>query len=82
MARFSSVDNNLYTLEKGVQMKYIEKIQKLMDSNITSYKIAKNIGVPVQTIDRYRNGSLVENMKLGIAEKLIDYIESLESGHK
>lgn len=57
----------------GVKMKYTEVIQNLIDSDITSYQIAKYIGVPVQTIDRYRNGSKIENMRLGIAEKLIEY---------
>ena len=58
-------------------MTYTEIIKSVIDSNITSYQIAKAINVPVQTIDRYRNGSLIENMKLGIAEKIVKYWEEL-----
>lgn len=58
-------------------MTYTEIVKEVIDSDVTSYQIAKSIGVPVQTIDRYRNGSLIENMKLGIAEKIVKYWEEL-----
>ena len=54
-------------------MTYTEMIQQILESEETSYSIAKAIGVPVQTIDRYRNGSKIDNMKLYIAEKLVAY---------
>ena len=54
-------------------MTYTEIIQQILESNETSYSIAKAIDVPVQTIDRYRNGSKIDNMKLYIAEKLVTY---------
>lgn len=54
-------------------MTYTEIIKKILESEETSYSIAKAIGVPVQTIDRYRNGSKIDNMKLYIAEKLVTY---------
>ncbi len=58
-------------------MRYTKKIKEIIESEKTSYQIAKAINVPVQTIDRYRNGSLIENMKLGMAEKLVEYWEEL-----
>lgn len=54
-------------------MTYTEIIKKILESEETSYSIAKAIEVPVQTIDRYRNGSQIDNMKLYIAEKLVAY---------
>lgn len=49
-------------------MTYTEIIESVLNSDQTSYSIAKAIGVPVQTIDRYRNGSKIDNMKLYIAD--------------
>lgn len=54
-------------------MTYTEIIESVLNSDQTSYSIAKAISVPVQTIDRYRNGSKIDNMKLYIAEKLVAY---------
>ncbi|RLK63134.1 hypothetical protein D3H64_05950 [Atopobacter sp. AH10] len=54
-------------------MTYTEIIASVLNSDQTSYSIAKAIGVPVQTIDRYRNGSNIDNMKLYIAEKIVSY---------
>lgn len=52
-------------------MKLSEKIQKLLDSSITSYRISKITGVTVSSIGAMRRGERkVENMQLGIAEKL------------
>ncbi|CAJ1188680.1 hypothetical protein FD33_GL000002 [Companilactobacillus paralimentarius DSM 13238 = JCM 10415] len=52
-------------------MKLSEKIQKILDSSITSYRISKITGVTVSSIGAMRRGERkVENMQLGIAEKL------------
>lgn len=52
-------------------MKLSEKIQKILDSSITSYRIGKITGVTVSSIGAMRRGERkVENMQLGIAEKL------------
>ncbi|WP_018659599.1 hypothetical protein [Allofustis seminis] len=57
----------------SVQVKDIEML--LLESDITSYKIHKETGIPHQTIDNYRtNGCLIENMRLHIALRLQDYI--------
>lgn len=52
-------------------MKLSEKIQKILDSSITSYRVSKITGVAVSSIGAMRRGERkVENMQLGIAEKL------------
>lgn len=52
-------------------MKLSEKIQKILDSSITSYRVSKITGVTVSSIGAMRRGERkVENMQLGIAEKL------------
>ena len=52
-------------------MKLSEKIQKILNSSITSYRIGKITGVTVSSIGAMRRGERkVENLQLGIAEKL------------
>lgn len=52
-------------------MKLSEKIQEILDSSITSYRISKMSGVTESSIGAMRRGERkVENMQLGIAEKL------------
>lgn len=53
---------------------YSEIIKKLLDSDLTSYRIAKDCGLSPQFIDNYRTGkSKIENMALGKAQLLVDY---------
>lgn len=55
-------------------MSLIDKIQELFESDITSYRIAKDCGTSPQYIDNYRSGKTkIENMALGKAEALINY---------
>ena len=52
-------------------MKLSEKIQKILDSSITSYRVSKITGVTVSSIGAMRRGERkVENLQLGVAEKL------------
>lgn len=52
-------------------MKLSEKIQKILDSSITSYRISKITGVTVSSLGAMRRGERkIENMQLGVAEKL------------
>lgn len=52
-------------------MKLSEKIQKILDSSITSYRVSKITGVTVSSIGAMRRGERkVKNLQLGIAEKL------------
>lgn len=50
------------------------KIEKILNSNETSYRIAKETGIAVQIIDRYRKEeSKIENMTLKNAEKILKF---------
>lgn len=50
-----------------------KEIEELLNSDLTSYKIAKETGITVQQIDRYRKSSKVGNITLDNAIKLYDY---------
>ena len=52
-----------------------EKLRVLLDSQMTSYEIAKRSGIRVSMVDRYRKGeSLIENITLKTAKKLLKII--------
>lgn len=51
----------------------IEGIQWVLD-NCSSYQVAKALGVPNRTVNRYQNGTTpLSNMTLGTAKKLYEY---------
>ena len=51
-----------------------KKIQKLLESDISAYKIAKDTGVTQSKISGLRSGTIkIENITLAIAEKLALY---------
>lgn len=55
--------------------KIIKEIEDLLNSDLTSYKIAMGSGVANSIIQNYRNRKRkVENMTLKTALKLYDYI--------
>lgn len=59
-----------------------EKIKQLFDSEITSYQISKATGIATQSLDNYRiYDSKIENMRLGIANKLCKYYDSIKKEH-
>lgn len=55
-----------------------KEIEALLNSDLTSYKIAKETGITVQQIDRYRKNNKVGNITLDNALKLYNYMERLE----
>lgn len=56
-----------------------EKIQKLLDSDVTGYKISQATGIHTSLISNYRSKQLkLENMSLGIAFKFMSYINNEE----
>lgn len=58
--------------------KLIKEIEDLLNSEISSYKIAKDSGVTYSLLSDYRNGKRkLENMTLQVAKKLIKYSEEL-----
>lgn len=54
-----------------------KEIEELLKSDLTSYKIAKETGITVQQIDRYRKNNKVGNITLDNALKLYEYKERL-----
>lgn len=59
-----------------------EKIKQLFDSEITSYQISKATGIATQSLDNYRlYDSKIENMRIGIANKLCEYYDSIKKEH-
>lgn len=55
-----------------------KKIQKLLESDISAYKIAKDTGVTQSKISCLRSGTIkIENITLAIAEKLALYYDEL-----
>lgn len=59
-------------------MKLIDKVKKLLDSDITSYRISKETGVSVASIGATRRGERkVDNMRLKTAEKLGEFWDKL-----
>lgn len=50
-----------------------KEIEELLNSDLTSYKIAKETGITVQQIDRYRKSSKVGNITLDNAIKLYNF---------
>ena len=50
-----------------------KEIEELLKSDLTSYKIAKETGITVQQIDRYRKTGKVGNITLDNAIKLYNY---------
>ena len=55
-----------------------KEIEELLNSDLTSYKIAKETGITVQQIDRYRKNNKVGNITLDNALKLYNCKERLE----
>ena len=55
-----------------------KEIEELLNSDLTSYKIAKETGITVQQIDRYRKNNKVGNITLDNALKLYNYKERLD----
>ena len=59
------------------QMELSEKIQRLLESNQTSYSINKYSGVPTGNIDLLRKGERkIKNLHLGVAERLGKYYDN------
>lgn len=52
-------------------------IEELLKSDLTSYKIAKDTGISVQQVDRYRKSMKVGNITLANALKLYNYYKKI-----
>jgi len=55
--------------------KVVKAIKRVLDTR-TSYEVAKALGVPNRTINRYQNGTTpLENMTIATARKIYEYYE-------
>ena len=60
--------------------KLIKEIEELLNSEISSFKIAKDFGATYSLLSDYRNGiRKIENMALQVAKKLIRYLKELKN---
>jgi len=60
-------------------MELHDKIKKLLDSDISAYKIAKDTGIPQPNITNLRNGKReIANLSLRVAEIIGKYYDSLK----
>ncbi|EGO8594491.1 TPA: XRE family transcriptional regulator [Enterococcus faecalis] len=64
-------------------MTYTEKIERLIEMDLTSYRIAKETGISTQYIDKIRSGkTAIENIGLGKAEALVKYFDELSEENR
>ena len=57
----------------------VNKIQEILDINVTSYRISKITGITELVLSKYRKGTYnVKNMSLETADKLISNIFEIE----
>ena len=57
----------------------VVEVKKILDSSMTSYEMSKLTGVTITALDKYRSGkSLVENMTLKTAEKILSVFEEIK----
>ncbi|MFC6322700.1 XRE family transcriptional regulator [Companilactobacillus baiquanensis] len=60
-----------------------ETIQKLFDSGISGYRIAKDTGINSSQINKFRSGySSIDEMAVKNAQLLIDYYERVKNDKK
>lgn len=53
-------------------------VERLLKSDVSTYKISKGAGVPYMTVNDLRNGkSSIDNAKYGTIEKLYNYAMSI-----
>ena len=60
-------------------MELVSKVQKVLDINVTSYRISKITGITEHVVSKYRKGTYnIENMSLETADKLISNRSEIE----
>lgn len=61
----------------------VSEVQKVLDINVTSYRISKITGIAEFVLSKYRKGICnVKNMSLETAEKLISSRSEIEKYEK
>ena len=57
----------------------VNKVQEVLDINVTSYRISKITGITEFVVSKYRKGTYnIKNMTLDTAEKLLSNISEIE----
>ena len=57
----------------------VNKVQKVLDINVTSYRISKITGITELVLSKYRKGTYnIKNMSLETADKLISNRSEIE----
>ena len=73
---------NGYKINKKTEKKMenlVNKIQEILDINVTSYRISKITGITELVLSKYRKGTYnVKNMSLETADKLISNRSEIE----
>ena len=60
-------------------MELVNEVQKVLDLNVTSYRISKITGITEHVVSKYRKGAYkIENMALETADKLISNRSEIE----
>ena len=70
-------DQTKKTERKQTTMEKIrEKVMKVLESGVSSYEIAKETGIQISSLSKYRNSKYcLDNMTLSIAEKLAGFYD-------
>ena len=57
----------------------VNEVQKVLDINVTSYRISKITGITELVLSKYRKGTYnIKNMTLDTADKLISNLSEIE----
>ena len=57
----------------------VNEVQKVLDIDVTSYRISKITGITELVLSKYRKGTYnVKNMSLDTADKLISNLSEIE----
>ena len=57
----------------------VNEVEKILDINVTSYRISKITGITELVLSKYRKGTYnIKNMTLDTADKLISNLSEIE----
>ena len=61
----------------------VNEVQKVLDVNVTSYRISKITGITELVLSKYRKGTYnIKNMTLETAERLLSNISEIKKYEK
>ena len=72
-------NNMIENIEEKKMENLVNKVEKVLDINVTSYRISKITGITELVLSKYRKGTYkIENMSLETADKLLSNISEIE----